>query len=148
VRAHRRIPSPIKARARHPTIREDESRARSSDTCCRRRAGGRGCRGLWRRSGGGHGSFVDTAYDCSASVSYALAAAGLLDRPVTSGQLARWGAPGPGRYVTIYANAGHTFMYVDGLRFDTSGRAGAFGTRWQTAPRSLAGFVVRHPAGL
>jgi len=98
--------------------------------------------------GGGHGSFVDTAYDCSASVSYALAAAGLLDRPLTSGQLARWGAPGPGRWVTIYANAGHTFMYVAGLRFDTSGRAGAFGSRWQTAPRSLAGFTVRHPAGL
>jgi hypothetical protein len=98
--------------------------------------------------GGGHGSFVDNAYDCSASVSYALAAAGLVDRPLTSGQLAHWGAPGPGRYVTIYANAGHTFMYVDGLRFDTSGRAGAFGSRWQTAPRSLAGFVVRHPAGL
>src|SRR4051812_13388023 len=98
--------------------------------------------------GGGHASFVDTAYDCSASVSYALAAAGLLDRPLTSGQLAGWGAPGPGRWVTIYANAGHTFMYVDGLRFDTSGRAGPFGSRWQTAPRSLAGFTVRHPRGL
>jgi cell wall-associated NlpC family hydrolase len=98
--------------------------------------------------GGGHGSFVDTAYDCSGSVSYALAAAGLLDRPLTSGALARWGAPGPGRWVTIYANAGHTFMYVAGLRFDTSGRAGAFGSRWQTAPRSLAGFTVRHPPGL
>jgi cell wall-associated NlpC family hydrolase len=98
--------------------------------------------------GGGHGSFIDTAYDCSASVSYALAAAGLLGTPLTSGQLARWGAPGRGRWVTIYANAGHTFMYVDGLRFDTSGRAGAFGTRWQTAPRSLAGFTVRHPPGL
>jgi hypothetical protein len=98
--------------------------------------------------GGGHASFVDTAYDCSASVSYALAAAGLLDRPLTSGQLARWGAPGPGRWVTIYANAGHVFMYVAGLRFDTSGRAGAFGSRWQTAPRSLAGFTVRHPPGL
>jgi cell wall-associated NlpC family hydrolase len=98
--------------------------------------------------GGGHASFVDTAYDCSASVSYALAAAGLLDRPLTSGELARWGAPGPGRWVTIYANAGHTFMYVAGLRFDTSGRAGAFGSRWQTAPRSLAGFTVRHPPGL
>jgi cell wall-associated NlpC family hydrolase len=98
--------------------------------------------------GGGHASFVDTAYDCSASVSYALAAAGLLDAPLTSGQLARWGAPGPGKWVTIYANAGHTFMYVDGLRFDTSGRAGAFGSRWQNAPRSLAGFTVRHPPGL
>lgn len=98
--------------------------------------------------GGGHRSFIDTAYDCSASVSYALAAAGLLGAPLTSGQLARWGAPGRGRWVTIYANAGHTFMYVDGLRFDTSGRAGPFGTRWQTKPRSLAGFTVRHPPGL
>jgi cell wall-associated NlpC family hydrolase len=98
--------------------------------------------------GGGHRSFVDTAYDCSASVSYALAAAGLLGAPLTSGQLADWGAPGPGKWVTIYANAGHTFMYVDGLRFDTSGRAGPFGSRWQTAPRSLAGFTVRHPPGL
>ncbi|HEY4098576.1 MAG TPA: hypothetical protein VGM33_23840 [Baekduia sp.] len=97
--------------------------------------------------GGGHASFVDTAYDCSASVSYALAAAGLLDAPLTSGQLAQWGAPGPGKWITIFANAGHTFMYVDGLRFDTSGRAGTFGTRWQTAPRSLAGFTVRHPPG-
>jgi cell wall-associated NlpC family hydrolase len=98
--------------------------------------------------GGGHGSFIDTAYDCSASVSYALAAAGLLGAPLTSGQLAHWGATGPGRWVTIYANAGHTFMYVDGLRFDTSGRAGPFGTRWQTKPRNLAGFTVRHPPGL
>lgn len=98
--------------------------------------------------GGGHRSFVDTAYDCSASVSYALAAAGLLGAPLTSGQLAHWGAPGPGRWVTIYANAGHTFMYVAGLRFDTSGRAGPFGSRWQTRPRSLAGFTVRHPRGL
>ena len=98
--------------------------------------------------GGGHASFIDTAYDCSASVSYALAAAGLLGAPLTSGQLAHWGAPGPGRWVTIYANAGHTFMYVDGLRFDTSGRAGPFGTRWQTKPRTLAGFTIRHPPGL
>ncbi|MGI8558828.1 MAG: hypothetical protein ACR2ND_11075 [Solirubrobacteraceae bacterium] len=98
--------------------------------------------------GGGHASFVDSAYDCSASVSYALAAAGLLQAPIVSGDLARWGVPGPGRYVTIFANAGHVFMYVDGVRFDTSGRAGPLGSRWQTAPRSLVGFVVRHPPGL
>jgi hypothetical protein len=98
--------------------------------------------------GGGHASFVDQAYDCSASVSYALAAAGLLGAPITSGQLARWGRPGPGRWITIYANAGHVFMYVAGLRFDTSGRSGPLGSRWQTAPRSLAGFTVRHPPGL
>jgi cell wall-associated NlpC family hydrolase len=98
--------------------------------------------------GGGHGSFVDSGYDCSGSVSYALAAAGLLDGPLVSGQFAKWGASGPGKWITIYANDGHVFMYVAGLRFDTSGRDGPFGSRWQTAPRSLAGFSVRHPAGL
>jgi cell wall-associated NlpC family hydrolase len=98
--------------------------------------------------GGGHGSFVDSGYDCSGSVSYALAAAGLLDTPLVSGAFAKWGAPGPGKWVTIYANDGHVFMYVAGLRFDTSGRDGPFGSRWQTAPRSLAGFEVRHPPGL
>jgi cell wall-associated NlpC family hydrolase len=98
--------------------------------------------------GGGHGSFVDSGYDCSGSVSYALAAAGLLDSPLVSGQFANWGAAGPGKWVTIYANDGHVFMYVAGLRFDTSGRDGPFGTRWQTAPRSLAGFEVRHPVCL
>ena len=90
--------------------------------------------------GGGHGSFVDSGYDCSGSVSYALAAAGLLDSPLVSGGFAKWGSPGPGKWVTIYANDGHVFMYVAGLRFDTSGRDGPFGSRWQTAPRSLAGF--------
>jgi cell wall-associated NlpC family hydrolase len=98
--------------------------------------------------GGGHGSFVDSGYDCSGSVSYALAAAGLLDAPLVSGQFAKWGSPGPGKWITIYANGGHVFMYVAGLRFDTSGRDGPFGSRWQTAPRSLAGFEVRHPTGL
>ena len=98
--------------------------------------------------GGGHGSFVDSGYDCSGSVSYALAAAGLLDAPLVSGQFAKWGAPGAGKWVTIYANDGHVFMFVAGLRFDTSFRDGPFGTRWQTAPRSLEGFTVRHPPGL
>jgi len=98
--------------------------------------------------GGGHASFVDTAYDCSGSLSYALAAAGMLSAPLTSGDLMTWGAPGPGRYLTIYANPGHTFMYVDGLRYDTSGRSGLAGSRWQTAPRSLDAFAVRHWPGL
>jgi cell wall-associated NlpC family hydrolase len=66
--------------------------------------------------GGGHASFVDNAYDCSGSVSYALAAGGLLSSPETSGELESWGAPGPGRYITVYANAGHTYMYVDVVR--------------------------------
>jgi cell wall-associated NlpC family hydrolase len=98
--------------------------------------------------GGGHGSFVDNGYDCSGSVSYALAAGGMLRSPLDSGNLARWGAPGRGKWITIYANAGHVYMYVAGLRFDTSGRSGPRGSRWQTAPRSNAGFVLRHPPGL
>ena len=59
----------------------------------------------------------------------------------------KWGSPGPGKWVTIYANDGHVFMYVAGLRFDTSGRDGPFGSRWQTAPRSLAGFDGPPPDG-
>jgi cell wall-associated NlpC family hydrolase len=103
--------------------------------------------------GGGHGRvageiWTDSAYDCSGSVSYALAAAGYLDGPQTSGTLMKFGKPGPGKWVTIYANAGHTFMVVAGLRFDTSGRQNT-GTRWQPADaRSYAGFTVRHPPGL
>lgn len=103
--------------------------------------------------GGGHGRvageiWTDSAYDCSGSVSYALAAAGYLNGPETSGTLMKFGKPGPGKWVTIYANAGHTFMVVAGLRFDTSGRQHT-GTRWQPAnARSYAGFTVRHPIGL
>jgi cell wall-associated NlpC family hydrolase len=100
------------------------------------------------RWGGGHVSFVDDAYDCSGSVSYALAAGGLLNTTLTSGQLESWGDPGPGKWVTVYANAGHTFMYVDGMWFNTAGRNGPYASRWQTDTPSLAGYVVRHPPGL
>ncbi len=98
--------------------------------------------------GGGHASFVDNAYDCSGSVSYALAAGGLISAPETSGELESWGAPGPGRYITILANAGHTYMYVDGVLFDTAGRSGVYASRWQVAPTNNTGYVVRHPPGL
>jgi cell wall-associated NlpC family hydrolase len=98
--------------------------------------------------GGGHGAWRDKGYDCSGSVSYALAAGGLLGWSQTSGQLMNWGAPGKGRWLTIYAHEGHVFMYVAGLRFDTSGRAGDHSSRWQLAPRSAAGFVARHYPGL
>ena len=97
--------------------------------------------------GGGHGAWRDTGYDCSGSVSFALAGAGLLDRPLTSGLFMNYGAPGRGRWITIYANPGHMFMVVAGLRFDTSGRDRA-GTRWQPEPRSAAGLAVRHIPGL
>jgi cell wall-associated NlpC family hydrolase len=98
--------------------------------------------------GGGHGSFQDSGYDCSGSVSYALAAAGLLDRPMASGGFMDWGEPGKGKWITIYSNPGHMFMVVAGVRYDTSGRSGKRGSRWQAAPRSTSGFVARHPPGL
>jgi cell wall-associated NlpC family hydrolase len=99
---------------------------------------------LW---GGGHGRWVDKGYDCSGSVSFVLAAAALLKAPLASGPLMNWGAPGRGRWVTIYSHPGHVFMVVAGIRFDTSGRART-GSRWQNELRSTSGFVARHPPGL
>ncbi len=86
-------------------------------------------------------------YDCSGSVSYALAAGGLLNAPLVSGELASWGAPGPGKWITIYANDGHTFMDVDGMWFDTAGRSGPYASRWLVSTPPLAGYAVRHPPG-
>ena len=97
--------------------------------------------------GGGHGRWNDTGYDCSGSVSYALHGGGLLSSALTSGGFMRWGAPGRGRRVTIYASPGHVYMVIDGRRFDTTGRSES-GTRWQASDRSSAGYVVRHPPGL
>lgn len=97
--------------------------------------------------GGGHASFIANGYDCSGSVSYALAAGGLLSSPLVSGDLATWGEAGPGRWITIYANAGHTFMDVDGMWFDTAGRSGPYASRWLVSQPSLAGYAVRHPQG-
>ena len=94
--------------------------------------------------GGGHGAWRDSGYDCSGSVSFALAGAGLLRAPMASGAFMRWGAAGAGRWITIFANPGHIYMVVAGLRFDTSGR-GRAGTRWQPVGRGGAGFAVRHP---
>jgi len=97
--------------------------------------------------GGGHASFHADAYDCSGSVSYALAAAGLVSSPLDSTAFESWGEPGPGKWITVYANAGHAFMYVAGWRFDTVALAEG-GTRWSSTPTDTAGFVARHPAGL
>jgi lysozyme family protein len=97
--------------------------------------------------GGGHGSFDDTGYDCSGSVSYALHGGGLLDSPLDSSDFMSWGEPGPGRWITVYANPGHAYMVVNGRRFDTSGQS-TTGSRWQPDDRSSNGYTVRHPAGL
>ncbi len=98
--------------------------------------------------GGGHASYNARGYDCSGSVSYVLHKAGLLRRPLASGALASYGAPGRGRYITVYANGGHAFMVIRGRRYDTSARYGNGGSRWSNEPRSTAGYVARHPPGL
>ncbi len=109
-------------------------------------AAGNAIAGLPYLYGGGHAGFKDTAYDCSGSISYALAAAGLVTSPMASGPFMSWGEPGPGKWITIYANAGHMFMVIAGWRFDTSALRG--GTRWTQQMRPTGGFVARHPPGL
>lgn len=98
--------------------------------------------------GGGHASFYDDSYDCSGAVSFALFGGGLIPRPLTSGDLMGWGAPGPGKWITVYANPGHTFVEIAGLRFDTVGAEQGSGPRWHLATVSTDGFVARHPPGL
>ena len=110
-------------------------------------AAGNAIAGLPYLYGGGHGSFRANAYDCSGSVSYALAAAGLLSSPLDSTAFESWGEAGAGKWITVYANAGHAFMIVAGWRFDTSA-LGQASTRWTRAMRDTGGFVARHPAGL
>jgi cell wall-associated NlpC family hydrolase len=100
--------------------------------------------------GGGHGSWHSVGYDCSGAVSYALAGGGFLAAPLASTALESWGAPGPGRWITVYANAEHAYAVIDGLRWDTVGDAAGSGPRWHplTANASgLTGFVERHPPG-
>jgi peptidoglycan hydrolase CwlO-like protein len=97
--------------------------------------------------GGGHGSFEDSGYDCSGSVSYALHGGGFLSSPLDSTGLMTWGSPGAGSWITVYANSGHAYAVIAGLRFDTSGTVGGSGPSWSTAMRSSAGFVARHPDG-
>jgi peptidoglycan hydrolase CwlO-like protein len=97
--------------------------------------------------GGGHASFQAAGYDCSGSVSYVLAAAGLLSAPEVSGEFMSYGDPGPGKWVSIYATDGHVWMTIAGWRFDTVALA-EDGSRWTQGGGEFAGFVVRHPPGL
>jgi peptidoglycan hydrolase CwlO-like protein len=95
--------------------------------------------------GGGHGSFESEGYDCSGAVSYALHGGGFLESPLDSTGLETWGEPGPGQWITVYANAGHAWMVVAGIAFDT---VGGPGPRWHDPwVDSPEGFVARHPAG-
>jgi cell wall-associated NlpC family hydrolase len=97
--------------------------------------------------GGGHKGWrpLDKGYDCSGSVSYMLHGARIIDSPLPSGDLARWGAPGEGQWISVYANGGHAYAVVAGLRWDTSGGKGP---RWHEDMRSPAGYKIRHWEGL
>jgi hypothetical protein len=99
------------------------------------------------RYGGGHASFVDTAYDCSGAVSFALHGGKLLKAPLNSSAFMTWGLAGRGRWITVYTNPGHAYAVIAGLRFDTSGTGGR-GPRWQLEKRDPSAFVARHPAKL
>ena len=100
--------------------------------------------------GGGHASWVDTGYDCSGSTSFALHGAGLIAAPEDSSELESYGEPGPGAWITLYANAGHVYMDIAGLWFDTAAQSSTNGNdRWSTTRISpSSGFIVRHPGGL
>ncbi len=101
--------------------------------------------------GGGHGSFISPGYDCSGTVSFALHGGNLLAAPEDSSEFETWGSHGAGRWVAIFANAGHAYMTVAGLRIDTSPAedpADLEGPRWRPLRQTNAGFVVRHPLGL
>ena len=94
--------------------------------------------------GGGHADFESKGYDCSGAVSYMLHGARMLKSPLTSGDLANWGKKRKGDWITVYANSGHTYAVVAGLRWDTSGGPGP---RWHKDMRSRSGYKVRHYKG-
>lgn len=101
--------------------------------------------------GGGHASFIAPGYDCSATVSYAIHGADMLAAPLDSTQFETWGSAARGRWVTIFANGGHAYMVIAGLRLDTSAAddpSGLQGPRWRPLRLSNTGFDVRHPGGL
>lgn len=101
--------------------------------------------------GGGHASFVSPGYDCSGTVSFALHGGNLLQSPEDSSEFEGWGSHGAGRWVAVFANAGHAYMTVAGLRLDTSAAddpSNQQGPRWRPLRPENAGFVVRHPLGL
>jgi hypothetical protein len=97
--------------------------------------------------GGGHGNWEDSGYDCSGSESYALHGGGFVRSALTSSDFESWGAAGKGTWITSYANSGHSFVVVAGLRFDTGWNNSGQGPRWSEQMRPSDGYVVRHPAG-
>lgn len=98
--------------------------------------------------GGGHGKWEDSGYDCSGSESYALHGGGLVSRPMNSTEFMSWGEAGAGKWITSYANSGHSFLVVAGLRFDTGyNDSSSSGPKWSAKMRPVGSYVARHPEG-
>ena len=102
--------------------------------------------------GGGHGTWNDSCYDCSGTVSFVLHAAGLLGTTMDSSDFMGWGRPGRGKWITVYTNPGHAFVQVAGIRLDTSAEGDpnpppGSGPRWRPLLQDTSGFEARHPAG-
>jgi len=106
--------------------------------------------------GGGHASIEDKGYDCSGSVSYALIGGNLLRSPLASGDFMRWGDRGKGKWITVYANGGHAYAVIAGLRLDTGmrdpngdsyGQESGSGPRWNKTMRDPSSYRIRHPDG-
>jgi hypothetical protein len=99
--------------------------------------------------GGGHARWWDRGYDCSGAVSFALRGGKFLTSPMPSGPMESWGEAGKGRWITVYANSGHAYAVIAGLRWDTAGNSGSSGPRWSESLSAAASgtFVARHPTG-
>ena len=102
--------------------------------------------------GGGHRSFTSNGYDCSGAVSYMLHGGGLLTSPLPSGPMMKYGAPGRGTWISVFANRSHAYAVVAGLRWDTSAVGERLnrgsGPRWRASKRPSRGYIVRHYPGL
>jgi hypothetical protein len=98
--------------------------------------------------GGGHAKWESRCYDCSGTVSYALGDRGarILEAPMPSGSFMRWEDPGQGSWITTYANEGHMYVVIAGLRLDTSQTPGD-GPGWSKVKLKQPGYTIRHPAG-
>jgi len=151
--------SPISFPAAGPTVLGNKALLHGSQACAPQNAPLAVKRAIWAanqlrtkpyRFGGGHHSFNDNAYDCSGTVSYMLAGAGLIKAPLSSSDLRKFGQQGTGRWITVYARNGHTFAVIAGLRLDTTPYITGhdkWAPRWQATERKPAGFEARHPVG-
>lgn len=118
--------------------------------------------------GGSHGispTPPNGPFDCSSAVSHELQVGGFGNPTMTTEQLAQWGEPGPGRWVTIFVKAyagleSHTFLRFSPELTPPSERYWGTSGMWHSGEGPgfiperifsagyLTEFVMRHPPGL